>query len=507
MSTQAGTPPNSGTREPNAGLNAAAAAAIGAVGAVTKTVANASANAARQFTQRINNTSQAITNAAAATTTGSSSWMPVIIGVLVVVAIALFAWLSGALGQIRAKIANRPTPENNVRIADSRTEEQTRIADSLAQQHSAILDSAGGAVSAKPDPAAAGLADIPDDEEALINFHVLGARNAGYLGPYENGVFDETRAVRLALRKGVRLFVFEIDYLSRDPETPVLVCRDSAGNLISNNTGRIRRVAEALKTFTKDQAAAGTDPIILLLSVRRLPAPKPTAGATDPENIKARMRFMAAIAGELAPLYPWMLKGEYTRQQAQGQLFKQPISTFKNAFIVLSNLDTRDFRAPNLPVYITPKQDLDMMINARVYATQETGGPTGYGLPEQSDIHVSAHANTYAHYTSIPAANLDKAKTTATTIWSVAISPNGTPTPLKADLEIIMDRIGVQGIVVDIFDDQAALAPLYGPTRFKKFSYVAKPAGARFKDSAPVNMGQSNPATNTDGGYLGVPAP
>jgi len=504
MSTPAGAPNNG--KKPTGGLNAANAAnaATAIVGAVT-TVANAGTKAANQITNKLTSSVNGASQAIASTTT-SSSWVSIVIGILVIVAIALIAWLSGAFGYIRAKIANRPTPENNVRIADGRAEEQTRIADTIAQQHSAILDSAGGAVSAKPDPAAAGLADIPDEEEALVNFHVLGARNAGYLGPYENGVFDETRAIRLALRKGVRLFVFEIDYLSREPEVPILVCRDSAGNLISNNTGSIRRAAQALKTFTKDQAAAGTDPIILLLSVRRLPTPKPAAGATDPENIKTRMRFMAAIAGELDPIYPWMLKGEYARQQSQAQLFKQPISTFKNAFIVLSNLDTRDFRSSNLPIYITTKQDLDMMINVRIYATQESGGPPGYGLPAQSD-NASAHANTYDYYTSIPNDKLDAAKTTATNMWSVAISPNGTSAPTEDSLKLLMDRIGVQGLVVDIFDDQAKLAPLYGPTRFKKFSYVAKPVGSRFKDSAPVSLGPSNTATNIDGGNLSVTAP
>ncbi len=488
-----------------AGNNAAAAVVNAAAGAAT---------VAQQITTQVSNAlKNSATNAAAAaaaataTATEGGSWFPIIIAVLVALAIALIAWFSGTLGDIRNKIANRPSPENNIRIADTRAAEQTRIADSIALEHSPILESAGGAVSAKPDPAAAGLADMPDDEEALLNFHVLGARNAGYMGPYENGVFDETRAIRLALRKGVRLFILEIDYLSRDPEMPVLVCRDKASNLISNNTGSIRRVAQALKTFTKDQAAAGTDPILLVLSVRRLPTPKPAAGATDPENLKARLRFMANIASQLEPIYQWMLKGDYAQQKGQDQLFKQPIATFQNAFIMLTNLDTRIFRQSSLPVYITTKQDLDVMINARIYATQTEGGPPGYGTPAQSDIAVSAHANTYDYYKNIPAANLDGAKTTAMNTWSLALSPNGTAPPTAADLELLMDRIGVQGIAVDIFADQGALVPLYAPKRFKKFSYVGKPAGSRFKQAATVSMGAANPATNTDGGNLSVPKP
>jgi hypothetical protein len=328
------------------------------------------------------------------------------------------------------------------------------------------------------------------------------------MGPYENGVFDESRAVRLAIRKGVRLFVFEIDYLSRDPTTPVLVCRDGAGNLISNNTGSIRRVAQALKAYTKDQAAAGTDPILIVLSVRRIPAPNAEGGATDPANIKARIQFMANIAGQLDPIYPWMLKGEYARQQQQDQLFKKPISTYQNAFIILSNLDTTIFRQQKLPVYVTTKQDLDMMINARIYASQESGGPPGYNLPTQAD-RVSAYANTLEYYLTIPTGDkLDTAKTTAVNTWSIIIPPNSAKPPTEKDLAHVMDRIGVQGIVVDIFADQSALAPLYSPKRFKKYSYVGKqPASNRYKDTPVVSLGRSDTATNIDGGNLSVAAP
>lgn len=500
---------NSGTKVVTAATNVAKNA--------SQVASKLASNAANVVTSAAKNAGQVVTNAAAAAATtatataaavpsSSTNWFLWIAIAIAVILLTVFLSVSGVFASIKNKINNRPSPANNRRIVDQRTQDQAVLADMLAEQHSGIIESANGASSATPNPAVAGLADVPDPEEALVNFHVLGARNAGYLGPHENGMFDEAQATRLAIRKGCRLFVFEIDYLRRDPTVPVLVNRDAGGNLLSNNTGRIANVCKALATYTKAQTMAAQDPIIILLSVRRLPKPKPDAGSTDPDNLRARLQFMAAIAGEMRPIFPYMLKGDYARQAKQGDLFREPITNFENKFIVLTNLDTTDFRQPELPVSVSTYQDLDMMVNARVYASQDKGGPAGYSIPTSSDIHRSAVANSYNYYLTIPADKVEAESTAAKMLWSVALSPAGALPPTAAELKTVMDSIGVQGIAVDIFAEKDQLTPLFEKSRFARFSYVAKRPALRYKQAAVVQIAPANKAADANSGNLTVPA-
>ena len=237
----------------------------------------------------------------------------------------------------------------------------------------------------------------PEDERALLNFAVLGCRVTGYLGPRMNGVFSEERAVEAAIQMGCRLLVLDIDYLDSRPSRPVLVCRDDVGNLLSNNTGSISKVAASIIAYTRKQRGAGTDPILVLLNIHRLPG-------TQPKGRQA-LQFMSEIARQLAPMYQYLLRsieeGDAQQQRLQDILFKLPITRFENQVILLTNVDTSGFR--DRDEEFEPQRDLDLLVNARVF-TNEDKALKNFQFPDAS-VPAAAVANTWSYYTTIPPAN------------------------------------------------------------------------------------------------------
>ena len=108
-------------------------------------------------------------------------------------------------------------------------------------------------------------------------------------------------------------------------EKPRIVCRDSKGNLLSNNTGSIRKCMQAIATAMRTNQTLG-DPIIVVLSVLRLPVTQPMAAEA--------LRYMQNIALELQPIIPYLLKqtseGNFQQQKMSDELFLLPIKSFRN---------------------------------------------------------------------------------------------------------------------------------------------------------------------------------
>jgi hypothetical protein len=365
----------------------------------------------------------------------------------------------------------------------------------------------------QPSPTTIGLASDkvpPAKERALLNFAVLGCRVAGYMGPRMNGVFAETEAIEAALKMGARLFVFDIDYMDKKPSQPVLVCRDENGNMMSNNTGYIEKAAASLVAFTRKQRAAGTDPILVVLNIQRLPGPE-----GNPKSRQA-LQFMSEVARQLAPMYPYLLKsteeGDAQQQRLQDVLFKLPITRFENQIVLMTNADTSGFA--DSEETFEPQRDLNLLVNARIFSN--SGGTLrNYSAPISS-TPAAAVANTIKYYLEVPPQNYNSEIETTRNIWSMAIAPALDEAPTGEQLDVLVNKLGVQGIVVHPFpnvdgqfntkkETENMATGLYSKSFFGEYGYIPKPGSLRYKEPDAIVVPPADPKLNANGGMLVAP--
>jgi hypothetical protein len=490
-------PTDAALKKVNAAVNAAAGAAKVATGAATSTAKSA----ANTLSKAANATLTASKNAAAVATTALEE-APFSMGVMLLILLGVFAlvglvwWFmnSTIYKTIKSDVGSAPTPSNNKAFADDLTRVQIPIADALMAEHRPILGSEGGGGRGAGGTAGENGLAVPDMRPAdrlLLNFHVLGARLGGFLGNAGNGgLYAEDRAVELALRKGCRLFLLEIDYLERAPEVPVLVYRDEAGNNLARNTGSIGRVARSLKKHTKDQKLVGDDPLIVILYMRRLPG--------ESASSKEALNFMGAVAAEIQPLFPYLYRPPSSGTNTEADIFKQPLETYANSVVVLTNADLSGFKGDNA-VTITDARHLDRYVHARLYTTTAKGPIDGLAQPAAGNV-AGAVVHSYDYYLTLPKA--DQKADNARITWTLAMTPSLDVPPSSAELDLLMDKLGVQGLVIDVFSDNAGIDNIYAPNRFKTFSYVPKPAAARMRPTPVAMVGPADSRNNTEGGVV-----
>lgn len=397
---------------------------------------------------------------------------------------------------VKTDLGNAPTTTNNQKFVDEMTRKQIPIADTLFAEHRPIIGSEGGGgskLSAGATPGEVGLAstDMMPADRLFVNFHVLGTRLGGFLGNQSRaGIYSEDRAVELALRKGCRLFLLEIDYLNRAPDVPVLVYRDEAGNNLSRNVGSLGRVMRALKKHTKDQKLIADDPLIFVLYVRRYPG--------ETASAKESLNFMGAIAAEMQPIVPYLYKKPASGTFTEADLVKQPLEDFAGRMVVFSNADTSGFMG-EVGATIPDARRLDHYVHARLYSGISKSPidnleATGPGKIAGSQVY------SYNYFLTLPKdqQKADDARNT----WTLAMSPTLDTPPTEAELNTIMDTLGVQGIVVDIFSDEEDLGAVYKSNRFKTFSYVPKPLATRLKAPASGVVAPASIKSNANGGAL-----
>jgi hypothetical protein len=365
----------------------------------------------------------------------------------------------------------------------------------------------------QPSPTTIGIASDkvpPTKERALLNFAVLGCRVAGYLGPRMNGVFAEADAIEAALKMGARLFIFDIDYLDIKPSQPVLVCRDENRNMLSNNTGSIEKAAASLVAFTRKQRAAGTDPILVVLNIQRLPGPE-----GNPKSRQA-LQFMSEVARQLAPMYPYLLKsteeGDAQQQRLQDVLFKLPITRFENQIVLMTNADTSGFA--DADETFEPQRDLNILVNARIFSN--SGGTLrNYSAPISS-TPAAAVANTIKYYLEVPPQNYSSEVETTRNIWSMAMAPALDEAPTGEQLEVLVNKLGVQGIVVHPFpnvdgkfnmenEKKNMENAIYSKSFFGEYGYIPKLGSLRYKEPDAIVVPPADPKLNANGGLLVTP--
>lgn len=502
--------------EPPAAV-AAPAPAPATAPAAAVAAANKPKNNTASASAVVNASAVAAAAAAAATAAITGEGEPTKTSTLFIVLAGLVAIIGAVIYLVKSQTVTNalkapaivPTESNNAQIAQQQINALAAESDRLAAQRategfrsSAALSNRGQQplegfqAQAQAQVIPAGKRPQPADK-ALVNYAVLGCRVAGYLGPKMNGVFKEEDAVRQALARGCRLFIFDIDYLERSPSAPVLVCRDTTGNLLSNNVGSIAKVAAAIAALTRRQRTAGTDPIIILLNVRRLPGKTALA--------RESIQFMSEIAGQLTPIQPYLARsvpqGDVQQQRLEEVLFKLPIDVFENQVLLLTNLDTRGFR--QLDIAISPARNLDILVHARIY-TSENSALYYYQLPS-ANTTTPALMQTYEYYGTIPPNRVQAEADRTRNTWCVAMTPELDVPPTAAVLTKLVDQLGVQGIVIDPFAP-AGLDAVFSADWFGKKSYISKPAELQYKEAAPITISPADKRLDANGGLLVTPS-
>lgn len=417
---------------------------------------------------------------------------------LIILGIVILVICIIAIVQAVKNSRNTSSPDNILRIKETQ---------------GAILENRWTGITQSKTNLDTAMSNIPTDQQILINTAVQSVRLSGYLGPYENGVFDEDKAIRLALASGSRCLVVEIDRESDNPTKPVLVYRDGWGIKRSLNTGDLSKVAKSIagRGFRADSTGTppgvANDPLIVVLYFVSAPDP-----ARSPKDY---IRFLAAAAEALQPLRSLLVgqtpSGDFRRQQQESQLFFYPANTFKNRILMFTNADTSAFRqlkALGMDYEIKSGQDLDLMIHARLYSRES---PSGLGISSAPTSTQSASAviTTDNYWLSMPPDRLADAQSQTKKAWTLVMPPTATEvanTTLKDGLKKMFTTYGVHAVPFVLFDPPTVTDGFVGKDApFMSSAWVAKPELIRFIPPKPIVTQKPIPQTNSGGGALVAP--
>ena len=322
---------------------------------------------------------------------------------------------------------------------------------------------------------------VTSEQYNMLNMQPLAIKQVGYIGPVSDGVFDIETGTSQALRAGFRSFVFQIDYLDKESDAPVLVYRDDGMTLISKNTGDIGKVAETISNVAfRPEVPKYMEPIIIYLHFLRTPKDDP---ATD---TSAYIFFLSKVAKALAPLAPQHLNmtpmGTFRRQMQESTLLTVPFNSFNNGqVIVLCNADTTSFRN-NKPT-INPAEDLDYWVNMRVYMNTDVDavGTLGVTVPPPKGITPSAIVVSLQNLLKLTSKQLD-AFIAETKHQFVIALPSQMNNPTTDDMTAALDKLGLNMIPLDIFShDIEEVKTLVG--QYNNLTYRPKPVGLRIATS------------------------
>lgn len=392
---------------------------------------------------------------------GLSKLKTALLYILIGITVALIIWgivsLISYTSQLRKSISSK---DNNASILNERI---TQLGPEYDQRKDKIRDYTTA------------YKDMPTNNRALINFHILTTNVAGYMGPPTNGIFSGRESVRRAFDMGVRHFILPIDYLDKSPDTPVLVIRDDAGILRSNNLGQIDSVINELAEVRK----LSYDPIIITLYFHRLPG----TGATSKEalNFMSRVSKTLKVFGSANMSSGNTTEGDYSRQGMADELMLKNIDTFAGKILIFTNVDTMGFRRPD--VKYRPDEDLDIHIHLR--------------LKKEA-------INTFFYYIQIPKVDEPKISDTTRQLFTIAMNKSFIDLPTVSEVQKTAG-MGIQSIaydvIADIADNKSTLSTALG---FTNCGFVAKKDGLRYVPQAPVIAKTPSAAMNANGGILSI---
>jgi len=310
----------------------------------------------------------------------------------------------------------------------------------------------------------------------LINIQALSIKDTGFLGPYPRGSYKEDIATANALKAGARFLTLYIDYMDTKmdaslfeaPGFPTLLVRDSAGSLLSRNSGSISEVMTAIENNGFNPIVPNNNlPILLYLHILRSP------NATN--NPEAYISFLSKIADELNPIAPYHLgltpSGNFTRQKMAEELLTMPLTYLSGKIIILSNAETSMFRRKSIDRNLyPPAKDLDFWVNMRVYL-DEASDLNGITELADKDIQPSAVLVSLNRILSLSTANKALFSKSGKKRFVIAMGDR-TRNPSPEAISTALNTLGVNAIPIDIFTPEdseiRSISNEYGNSTFRQ---------------------------------------
>lgn len=343
----------------------------------------------------------------------------------------------------------------------------------------------------------------------LLNFAPLTLMNAGYAGPYMNGVYDP-QTIRQALDLGFRTFKFHIDYYTGSNKKdfgavagePCLILRDDNGIIRSLNAGRLSEMIAALdEQAFSPSLPTGSDPLIIILDFKNTPDPVQT-----PELYKS---FLSTVSKQIQPLRRTLLTqlGEsyFNNLQNQNLLFTQNFQSLRKKTLIFTNADTTCFtKASSAP---TTAENLRMMIHAQLY-TMDGGSAEGLTPPDTvtqaapSGTQMAIGKQAPAYYLNTPETQLTAMQNKTNNTYAL-VDP-GSQNISGADNHTLMTTYGVQMIPFFLYNTSAETLSMF--KGWGSYSWKLKPAALQYIVVKTVPPAKLSQAANARGGNISPPA-
>ena len=346
--------------------------------------------------------------------------------------------------------------------------------------------------------------DFKPTEKLLINLSMVGSRLLGYLGPFENGVFDEENSVKLALRTGARLFILDIDY-DKSTCNPVLVYRNNENYVKSLNKGSIKKTVDALvgNAFSSDSnivtSGLNETPVILVLYFHNTP---------DMITETAKyIKFLGKVSKDIQSINSNLLgqttEGDFHRQALDTQIWFQPWTLLKNKIILLTNVDTTVMRtADKSGVTVTPLMDLDYHVNSRIFFDAGVSGTITVSTGSKKQAAV---IKTPSYFLTTPPDRIQDVINSTKEQLTICMDPNPTTNYSKADLDRLITGFGVHCVPIVNFKTMKELDPFFGVENiYENKSFVGKSAELRFVPPETITTQIPSKATDTRGGFVAL---
>jgi uncharacterized membrane protein len=371
----------------------------------------------------------------------------------------------------------RVTPANVALVKTARQQELTALA--TAKEGFTTMAAANSLYNSL-------LTSIPPSEQYLVNLCPLTASIGGYIGPLTDGVFDPEYYVQQALRAGIRSFILPVSMYQDDNKKPpnwpysgkpAIVCRNSAGKILSLNGMSIRKFCDVLMIYKSQMDAQASEPILIYLDA--------TAGYI-PDVVseeKKYVQFTSEIAKELKPLDPFRLLtissyGSAVGGENQTNILTQiPLTDLKDKILVFTNFNitvgTKDAYSSIRPLLY------DYVNFTYAPVTSATIG-TGLGANKCSSIHLSDVGGSQVNWT-------DQARTS----WMITAQDDFTAVPDSGAVSSAT-AIGIQAIPIPFFfTNPTQTQSLW--EQWAGYAWQVKQPGARYTKPAPIVP--QNPST------------
>lgn len=351
---------------------------------------------------------------------------------------------------------------------------------------------------------------MPEEQQCFVNFHSLGCRYTGYIGPIDDGYWDPDLAVQIAVNAGCRVFVLEIDYLDEcQGETikyfPRIVVRDVQNKLrIKFNSNRpfcnspqhsnIRDVCDKINYYAFSSSCQNaSDPVVIVLYFLRQP----------PGSYKSKtvLDYYSNVAKALSPFQDRLLTNEldggtFYRQKQEGKLLLNKITDYNGKVLIFSNANTLGFR--EVQTY-SPNEDLDFLTNLKLQYTQTKLGVTESGSGSPFGILETAE-----DFMIIPSDRSDEVAEQTKLRWTICFSKDPSIPVSKEIYDKITTTYGVNCVPAVLFDIKQSEF-MFTDKLFKTYSYIPKPEPLRYIKPPIVVPAEPNPNTNANQGKLRAP--